>query len=501
MTSPASKSKADVVIVVSVMCLAAFVAILCFVAARDPASRTLISIVVTGMGSGGLILFRQLRKTTHSLVASEARAQHAASHDTLTMLPNTALLVERMSDLMRQTVSTDARPILMCIGLDRVDETYETMGSAMGDEIVLEAAQRLALVGSDDDHAFRIRHDIFGLLLARATTAQAHQAAQTVLEAVAEPYRVAEGRAFVSCSIGLIPISEELDHPAEVIRRGQLALSHARKSGASRISLFDLSMDRALKERSQMEAELRQALADGDLSMVYQPQVNAKGTLIGVEALMRWTSQSRGEVSPSVFIGLADGCGLSGEIGKFALREAFQESRGWANIKVAINLSAAQIRSGHLVDTLKILLVETGAQARNIELEITEGVFLDDAPDVYETLHAVRKLGFSIALDDFGTGYSSLAYLRRFPVDKIKIDRSFVSQLGMRPESSAIIRAIVDLADALELKVIAEGVELRSQVERLTEVGCHQYQGFHFSPGVGARQIDALVSSGARRAA
>ena len=166
-----------------------------------------------------------------------------------------------------------------------------------------------------------------------------------------------------------------------------------------------------------------------------------------------------------------------------------------------MNLSISQIRNGNLLEDIRGLIAETGATARNIELEITEGVFLEEGNDVFETLAGLRRMGFSIALDDFGTGYSSLAYLRRFPVDKIKIDRSFVSQLGMRPESSAIIRAIVDLADALELRVLAEGVENRAQAERLAEVGCHLYQGFHFSPGVTPETVDQIVAAGARMAA
>jgi EAL domain-containing protein (putative c-di-GMP-specific phosphodiesterase class I) len=195
-----------------------------------------------------------------------------------------------------------------------------------------------------------------------------------------------------------------------------------------------------------------------------------------------------------VFVPLSERCGLSEPLGRFAIRQAFADAKQWAGMKVAINVSAAQVRSGGLVATLQELLAETGSNPRNFELEITEGVLLADEAQTHETLNAVRRLGFSIALDDFGTGYSSLSYLRRFPVDKIKIDQSFVAHLGKRPESSAIIKAILDLAEALELKVIAEGVETKAQADRLVELGCTLYQGYLYSRPVAAGEIADLLS-------
>ena len=226
--------------------------------------------------------------------------------------------------------------------------------------------------------------------------------------------------------------------------------------------------------------------------MVYQPQVNAKGVMCGVEALMRWTHESRGHVSPATFIPMAESCGMSDDLGRFALRQAFLDAQRWAGLKVAVNVSAAQVRSGRIIPTLKELLIETGANPRNFELEITEGVLLADEAQTHETLMTIRRLGFALALDDFGTGYSSLSYLRRFPIDKIKIDKSFVAHLGMRPESDAIVKAIVDLADALDLKVIAEGVETRAQVDRLAAAGCTQIQGYFYSRPVEAEEIDRM---------
>ncbi len=215
---------------------------------------------------------------------------------------------------------------------------------------------------------------------------------------------------------------------------------------------------------------------------------------------MRWNSPD-GEISPATFVPLAESCGLADAIGRFALRQAFQDSTKWSGLKVAVNVSAAQVRSGTLIPTLKGLLADTGLSARAFEMEITESLLLADETEIYETLHAIRRLGFTIALDDFGTGYSSLSYLRRFPVDKIKIDRAFITQLGKQPESSAIVKAIVELAEALELKVIAEGVETRDQIERLGQIGAMHYQGYLFSRPVSAGAIDDLVAGRTRLAA
>ncbi len=206
---------------------------------------------------------------------------------------------------------------------------------------------------------------------------------------------------------------------------------------------------------------------------------------------MRWNSPVLGEVSPSAFTALAESCGLSEQLGLYALRSAFVDARRWPSLKVAVNVSALQIRSGRLVETLKALIDETGVNPSRFEIEITETVLLDEEPEVLKTLSAVRRLGFKIALDDFGTGYSSLSYLRRFPIDKIKIDRAFVVNLGVSPESDAIVKAIVNLATALDIEVIAEGVETPVQLERLVLAGCHQIQGYLISKPLEADDVAA----------
>jgi diguanylate cyclase (GGDEF)-like protein len=493
----------DLLALVSVGSIASFVTILCVVAGRFPGARFLLTVVIIGLGAGGLILFRQLRKGANSLAAGEARAHYVATHDELTQLPNKSLFVERLR-IAANSVSTPERLAsftLFQIALDRFEETVEVLGVGASDQVMVEAASRLSSICRDTDTIAKVRDDAFALLCADLTGEAAEAMAKEMVQSLCAPYAAAAGQAVITCSIGIGLLTPQLDQPIESFRHAQLALSDARKLGGARHSVFEPSMDQALKERKAVEVELRRALADNALTMLYQPQVNAKGALVGVEALMRWNHAQRGAISPSVFVPLSETCGLSEPLGRLALRQAFMDASQWAGLKVAINVSAAQVRSRGLVATLQELLAETRSNPRNFELEITEGVLLADEAQTHETLNAVRGLGFSIALDDFGTGYSSLSYLRRFPVDKIKIDQSFVSHLGKRPESSAIIKAILDLAEALELKVIAEGVETKAQADRLIELGCGLHQGYFYSPPVAAEGIADFLAGRSKLAA
>ncbi|HUO12659.1 MAG TPA: EAL domain-containing protein [Caulobacteraceae bacterium] len=492
------RSATDWLALVSVGAIASFVTVLCFVAARDPDARTLIAPVVVGLGAGGLILFRQLRKAASSLAASEQRAVFAATHDPLTGLPNRALFAERVAE----AVNNDAAgaSAIFCIGLDRFDELAELIGSAASDALMVALAGRLTSLCGPRDTPSRIGDSTFALLRRDGQGENPLSFAARLIETLTPP-SPKDDAAFVSCSVGASFVIPEAKVELEGLREAQIALSSSRDLGGRHAMLFQPEMDQALKHRKSLEADLRQALADDDLFLLYQPQVNAKGAIVGVEALVRWTSPTRGEVSPAIFVPLAERCGLIEALGRFALRRALRDSVAWPGVTIAINVAAAQIKSGMLVRDLKTVTAECGRAAQGVDLEITESVLLADDPATLETLSTIRKLGFSITLDDFGTGYSSLSYLRRFPVDKIKIDQSFIRQLGRRPESSAIVKAIVELAEALELKVLAEGVETRDQVDRLGRLGCHLYQGFYFSEPLSAEALGQLVARGTPLAA
>ena len=502
MNSQSRRHSGDLLGLISLLAITAFVAILLFVAARNPGESQLLAALITGLGAAGVIFFRQFRKAASSLRASEARAHYAATHDARTRMANKTLFLDRLADAGQSAAATQGPwPAVFCIGLDRFDEVTEVLGFAGAEDVVAELALRLGSICREDDTAARLGDGMFALVRSRDDPARIEAVADTLVGALRAPCEAAAGRTDITCSVGVSFLSPQLENPAEALRQAQLALSNARKLGGARRRVFEPAMDHALKSRKSLEVELRRALAQGELAMVYQPQVDARGHLVGVEALMRWNSPSRGPISPSVFVPLAEGCGLSDEVGVYALRRALIDAKRWPSVKTAVNVSAAQIRAGGLIKTLKESLAESGVAPRGVELEITEGVLLADEPDTLDTLAAARRLGFSLVLDDFGTGYSSLSYLRRFPIDKIKIDRSFVSHLGMRPESSAIVKAIVELAEALELKVLAEGVETRAQVDRLLAIGCNHFQGYYYSPAVEPEVIEEIVTTRAALAA
>ncbi|MFI4936272.1 MAG: putative bifunctional diguanylate cyclase/phosphodiesterase [Caulobacterales bacterium] len=485
----------DIVVVVAILAMSILAGMLCVLAAHDPQVRLVAPVFIVGLTGGGLILFRQLRKARESLIASEARAQYGARHDDLTQLPNRTLFVERLQEALEGCQKdAGAPPVAVAyIGLDRLNEINEGLGHDAGDQVVLEIAARLKPLCRTFDTLGRLGDDEFAILWSGVTPSEASDLADCVIELMSGSIETGAGRVFLTGSVGLALASASEEPSIEPLRRAKMALANARKKGGGVTSLFAADMDRALKSRREMEAELRAAIAEGALRMAYQPQANNKGVIFGLEALIRWTSPTRGEVSPAIFVPLAESCGLSEPIGHFALRQAFLDGRRWPGLKVAVNVSAIQIRSGRIIEMLKALLEETGANPAKLELEITESILLDDEPETLNTLLAIRKLGFKIALDDFGTGYSSLSYLRRFPVDKIKIDRAFITNLGVRPESDAIVKAIVNLATALDIKVIAEGVETQSQVDRLALAGCHQIQGYVFGGAIDADEIDRTV--------
>jgi diguanylate cyclase (GGDEF)-like protein len=488
-----ARTATDVLALASVGAIAAFVTLLCYAAAKNPHARDLIAPVVVGLGAGGLILFRQLRKAASSMAASEARAVYAATHDALTQLPNRTLFAERLAEAA--AIKGDARVNVFCVGIDRYDDIVELLGAGPTDQVIAELAQRLSSLCSARDTAARLADGVFAVLRWDEGWPEPNTFASQMVDQLTECGGGPAELAFCTCSVGLSELGVGVASAQEALRHAQIALTNARRQGVGRWASFEPKMDQALKRQKAMEGELRQALEQDQLALAYQPQVNAKGAIVGVEALIRWTSEEHGVVPPSVFVPLAEGCGLSEAIGCFALQRAFRDSVGWPGITVAVNLAAPHIRSGQVIQTLEQMLAQSGRSAEHFEIEITESLLLADEPETLQTLASIRKLGFSIALDDFGTGYSSLSYLRRFPVDKIKIDQSFITQLGRRPESSAIVKAIIDLAEALELKVLAEGVETEDQAQRLARLGCGLYQGFFYSRPVGADRISEMVAA------
>ncbi|HNN56297.1 MAG TPA: GGDEF domain-containing phosphodiesterase, partial [Novosphingobium sp.] len=298
-----------------------------------------------------------------------------------------------------------------------------------------------------------------------------------ILTAVREPVVSAYGKIEASCSIGMAIIDDAGVAPGEALRRADLALYRSKELGRMQASFFEPAMDNALRERRALEADLRLGLSRDQLEMVYQPQVDEAGRIIAYEALVRWNHPDRGVIPPAVFVPLAEESGLIQPLGEFVLRRVFAETAAWKDKRIAINVSPLQIRLPGFVALVTRLAARAGADPARYEIELTETALLADGPVTAANFDALKRLGLTIALDDFGTGYSSLSVLQRFPVDKIKIDRAFVGCMEESAESEALVEAIIKLADALDLAVIAEGVETEEQMARLSALGCHEFQG------------------------
>ncbi|MBI1406635.1 MAG: EAL domain-containing protein [Caulobacter sp.] len=435
------------------------------------------------------------RRAARALVASEARARHMAFHDHLTGLPNRAMFNDRVAEALDSTRRNGGRVGVMAIDLDRFKLVNDTYGHGAGDQLILSVAARLTGLCPAGDSVVRVGGDEFVILCREASAARLAHLARRIVERMAEPVDLPFGRVFVGASVGISLVEETGVDGAEALRQADLAMYRAKEGGRGRYCFFEPDMDTAMKARRQLEADLREALNSDGLTMVYQPQMNGQGRMTGVEALVRWDHPESGPIAPSYFVPIAEEGGLISQLGVYTFRKAFLDSRRWPQLRVAVNVSAVQIRAVDFPDLLAGLLKETGADPHRIELEITEGILLADDEQTQETFRRLRAMGFSLALDDFGTGYSSLSYLRRYPVDKIKIDRSFVNNLGVEKEAEAVVGAIVRLAQALNLRVIAEGVETESQREGLRRAGCTDIQGYLFSRPVEPAGISRLLEA------
>lgn len=437
-------------------------------------------------------------RAAQALIASEARASHMAYHDPLTALPNRLMFFDRLEGALDQVRRNGTPVAVHCIDLDRFKEVNDTFGHQMGDELIMAAARRISDICRRSDTFARLSGDEFAIVQLDANPLAASRLAERIVKAMAQPMELSGGRVHISCSLGVNIVSEiprdAKISAAEILRQADLALYRAKHNGRDQYSFFEPEMDAVMRMRREIEIDLRKAVSEGGLRMVYQPQADKSGRIIGVEALVRWRHPTRGEISPALFIQVAEECGLINEIGLFTLRESFRASHRWKGLKVAINISASQLRMRDFHRQLSELVEECEVDPRNFELEITEGLLLGDDPVTHDTLMKLRNMGFSIALDDFGTGYSSLSYLQRYPIDKIKIDRSFVANLGVESEARAVVRAIVKLARALRLHVIAEGVETDEQREYLINIGCEEIQGFLYSQPVDPEAIAIMYT-------
>jgi diguanylate cyclase (GGDEF)-like protein len=447
--------------------------------------------LVAGVLAG--VLFLGLRTVPlRALRQALERVAYLASHDPLTGLPNRALFHDRLERALVGQRAEDGQAAVLCIDLDHFKDVNDTLGHAAGDRLLQQVTQRLQGCLRRSDTLARLGGDEFAILRPGVADSDGITAlARRIVAVMAEPVDLDGQEVQVGASVG-VALATAGDS-GQLLQNADLALYRAKAEGRGTVRFFADEMNVRLRQRKALEHDLRRALAESQLELHYQPQIDLDELrVVGVEALLRWNHPERGMVPPSNFVPLAEETGLILPLGEWVLRTACARAGAWPGLRLAINLSPAQFRQAGLAELVARTLRETGLEPSRLELEITEGVLLHDTEATLATLAALRSLGVRIAMDDFGTGYSSLSYLRRFPFDKIKIDRSFVAHLGA-PDADAIVRAIISLGRALGMRANAEGVETAEQAARLRAEGCEEVQGFHFGRPVPPAVIDGLV--------
>jgi diguanylate cyclase (GGDEF)-like protein len=393
---------------------------------------------------------------------------------------------------------------VLCLDLDHFKSVNDTLGHPVGDQLLKAVADRLRRCTREPDTIARLGGDEFAIIMTSMTQpTDAAALCRRVREAISKPYDLDGHQIVVDISIGISFAPFDASEPDQLLKNADMALYGAKADGRGVYRFFEPEMDARMRQRRELEMDLRRALVNGEFELHYQPLVNLQDNdITGFEALLRWRHPARGLVSPVEFIPVAEETGLIVPLGEWVLRQACTETAPWpGHLKVAVNLSPAQLKSRNLVQVVTSALAAAGMAASRLQLEITESVLMQNTFATLGTLHQLRNLGVQIAMDDFGTGYSSLSYLRSFPFDKIKIDRSFIADLSNGAEPLAIVHAVTNLAKSLSMISTAEGVETQQQLEKLQAVGCNEMQGYFFSHARPADEIVKLFLPQAKRAA
>ena len=426
---------------------------------------------------------------------NEDALAHLAWHDALTGLPNRMHFQQGLEEALQEITQGVA---VMSIDLDDFKQVNDTLVHQAGDRLLREAAGRLAACAGEQGLVARLGGDEFALLQRACSREDAAQLARRILAAIASPFVIEGETVHIGASIGIAEAPRDGTTGESLLHSADVALYRVKASKGRNFRFFEPAMDEELRQRRDMKRDLALALHRNELWVVFQPQVDmAQSRLTGFEALLRWTSGTRGAVSPMQFVPLAEESGLIDEIGAFVLERACAEAAQWpSHVSVAVNISATQFRNHAVVGTVSEALRRTGLAPRRLELEITESVLFDESAEAVAALRELHDMGIRVALDDFGTGYSSLSYLRRFPFDKIKIDRSFITDLPAAEDSRAIVSAIIGLGKSLNTRVTAEGVETWEQLLMLRGEGCNEAQGYLFSPPVPTEVARRMAQTG-----
>jgi len=441
--------------------------------------------------------FRQVCRANDHLEATRAEAERIANDDPLTGLPNRRRILEEL-DRALAARRTGRYVCFAFLDLDGFKDVNEALGHEAGDQLLIYVAERLTAATTTLGTLGRIGGDEFAMVIDSDDAKAAMWAVNAAIAAMAQPFWLGGQALQVGLTVGLAQGPQHGDTRDELTRRADLALRAAKRHGRGRAVAFEPEMEGGLNDRRFVNRELRHTLAEGGLDVHYQPIVAADGQrVVGVEALARWRHPARGDIPPMVFIPVAEQTGLMPKLGEFVLRRALSDAKRWNDVYIAVNLSPVQVRDRNLVDLVRTVIVETGIEPGRVVLEITEGVLIENPEEAQLRLESLRALGVKIAIDDFGSGYSSLSYLRRFPIDKLKIDKEFVSPLGRSANGGVIIQAIIALGRALGLSVLCEGVETEEQRILLRLAGCDEMQGFLFARPGPAAAVDRLLAPAA----
>ncbi len=426
--------------------------------------------------------------------------EHQANHDSLTDLPNRNLLRDRINQAIVFADRYAQAVVIAFLDLDNFKLVNDSLGHDAGDQLLKLAAGRLASCLRASDTVARIGGDEFVLVLHfTAGDGMVGQHIQRLLSAIAQPFIINGREVFVTCSVGVSVYPQDGRDGDTLLRNADAAMYRAKEQGKNGFQFYTRELNERVSERLDLESDLRRALERGELAVYYQPQVElATGRIVGAEALVRWRHPSRGAVEPERFVMIAEETGLIVPIGDWILRTACEQIKAWQGaslppLVVAVNLSARQFRQTQLADIVESVLSDTGVEPRFLELELTETVVMHDPQEAEIALRRLKSMGLRVAIDDFGSGYSSLNYLKRFPIDKLKIDGSFVQDLPESGDSAAIVLAVISLGHSLGLRVIAEGVERRSQAGFLRAHGCDEIQGYYYSAPMPAQEFTALL--------
>ena len=492
---------------------------------EDVRDSRLLAVAIASVAAAALIM-RQLiasfrhqleesaSRSRHDVAEAHARLHHIATHDPLTGLPNRNLLKERLARSFADRRQPGRTVAVAAIDLDRFSSINHSLGHAVGDGVLIEIAHRLEAAVPAPHTLARVGGDSFGLLIdSLSARLEAHAITSAMQAAMEQPFIVHGEEIRVRLSIGVSVCPDDARRGDDLFAHAEAALVSVKRQGGGRVLFFDPSMSDSMQERLALENDLRRALAAREFEIHFQPQIATRtGRILSVEALVRWRHPQKGLIGPSSFIPLAEQTGLIVPLDAWVLKEACRQARAWVadaglSLKVAVNLSAMQFRCPDIIDTIVSAVSAAGLEPGVLEIELTESALMIDPEGAACALKLLRSMGVSIAIDDFGTGYSSLSYLRRLPIDKLKIDRSFIRDLPSSATDESIVRAIVSLAHSVGLQVVAEGVETAEQLERIRALGCDQWQGYYCcqpqtAAELGARLTeDAALSSTGLRAA